>query len=206
MLNNKKLYFFSQQFHRIVFSSYNLNIKNGLLCHAFALFLCVLIFCGCKDPGHVTTVRVDHIKSITASSINPSFPPSLMLDGGPFAENAWHSAVRPGFPQWIEVEYPEPVVLDRIAIQAQYNSPGHNTENLLRAPKKITVLAQSKQSERGFDVIAEADCVFKKAGDWFAFSLPQSVNKCRVYRIIIASNYGDPDFVTIQELNFFSHE
>jgi|GEM_PF-1810595 len=206
MLNDKKLITFLQQFHRIVFSYYKWYFKNGVFCHSLILFFCALIFFGCNDPKHVTMVRVDHIKSITASSINPSFPPYLLLDGGPSAENAWHSVVRPVFPQWIEVEYPEPVILDGIAIQSQYDSPEHKTNNLLRAPKEINILGLDEQGSSKTALIAAFECHYSKSGDWYRADFPASSDYYRKFRILIKSNLGDPDFITVQELNLFSHE
>jgi len=48
-----------------------MNFNRGEFLHSLALLFYLFIFTGCSDPQHVNIVRVDHIKSITSSSINP---------------------------------------------------------------------------------------------------------------------------------------
>ncbi len=161
---------------------------------------------GCTDKKRIEMVRVDHLQSISASSSDPSFPPSLLLDDTPGPEKAWHSATRPTFPQWIQVEYPEPVVLDKMALQAQYTPPNGPTNNRLRAPRAVEVWGASDSTFRTYEKIAAWECSYEKDGSWCLKDLSASSRKYAFYRLVILNNHGDPDYVTLQEMNFFSHE
>ncbi len=161
---------------------------------------------GCTDQKRIEMVKVDHLQSISASSSDPSFPPGLLLDGAYGPEKAWHSASRPTFPQWIQVEYPEPVVLDKIALQAQYDSADGRTNNLLRAPRRVEVWSANDSTFRTSEKIAAWECRYEKSGGWCLKDLPAASQKYVFYRLVILNNHGDPEYVTIQEMNFFSHE
>ena len=151
-------------------------------------------------------VKVDHIQSVSASSFEPSYPPVLILDGGSGPEKAWHSAVCPAFPQWIQIGYPEPVVMERIAIQAQQNGADGRTNPLRRAPRRVELWAANEPEFRSFHRIAKGECRYEQAGTWFLLNVPASSPRALFFRLVILDNYGDPDYVTIQEMNFFSHE
>jgi hypothetical protein len=166
----------------------------------------MIFLSGCADQQRVEMVKVDHIQSVSASSFEPSYPPALVLDGGTGPGKAWHSAVRPAFPQWIQVGYPEAVVLERIAIQAQQDEPTGRTDLLRRAPRRVELLGANEPEFRNYQRIAKWECRFEKAGSWFIMDLPAASPKALFFRLIIWDNYGDSDYVTIQEMNFFSRE
>jgi hypothetical protein len=180
----------------------------------FSSFLALLVIqvpwaavqTGCSDQKRIERVKVDHLQSVSASSCHPSFPPALLLDAGSGPGKAWHSTSRPAFPQWIQVEYPEPVVLDKMALQAQYDARGGRTNNLLRAPRRVEVWAANNSPFRPYERIAAWECRYRKAGDWCLKEVPAASRKYAFYRLVILDNYGDPEYVTIQEMNFFSHE
>ncbi len=170
-------------------------------------FCCLLmVAAGCSQKPRVQMVLVDHIEAVSASSQHPSFAPGLVLDGGSLAENAWHSETRPSFPQWVQVQFPQPVRLHRFRIQSQYNSPSRPTENSRRAPTKLEVWASD---DAGFTVHANLGlfhCSYAGPGDWCTNEIAVPIASFRYYRFMILENGGDPDFVTIQEMNFFSEE
>jgi hypothetical protein len=157
------------------------------------MVLWVVTQSGCTDQKRIEMVKVDHLQSISASSSDPSFPSGLLLDGAYGPEKAWHSATRPTFPQWIQVEYPEPVADGR-------------TNNLLRAPRRVEVWGAKDSTFRTYEKIAAWECRYEKSGSWCLKDLPAASQKYVFYRLVILNNHGDPEYVTIQEMNFFSHE
>jgi Sad1 / UNC-like C-terminal len=172
-----------------------------ILLFVICLYMTTIVACR-SHKERIERVRVNHIKLISASSYDQGFAPELMLDGGPGKENAWLSAKNPTFPQWVEAEYPEAVVLDQIDIQAQYES-----NHQRRAPRQIEVWGGNHPDAKTYEKVAQFGCVYENAGDWCKGKLEPSTLKSYAYfRIIILNNYGDRDYVAIQELKFFSHE
>jgi hypothetical protein len=173
---------------------------------SWTVLIVLVALSACTDKPRVEMVKVNHIASVSASSQHPSFPPSLILDGGPKAENAWHSMTRPSFPQWIQIRFPAPVRLQRFAIQAQFNAPGTSTDNVRRAPRKLELLASEDPQFNVYENLGSFDCTYSGPGGWCTHSIDISSNPHTYFRFVILANGGDPDFVTIQEMNFFSEE
>lgn len=182
-------------------------MKNGTSAARLIIFFSLAFLQGCGDNKRIEMVRVPGIKSISASSYYQGFVPSLMLDSGASDEDAWHSQTRPHFPQWVEVEYPAPVVLDKIAIQAQFDAANRKTNNLKRAPRQIEIWGRDDRNPETYTKLVEFDCTYEKPGSWCTREtrIPDS-KRYRFLRLSILSNFGDLDFITIQELNLFSHE
>jgi hypothetical protein len=104
------------------------------------------------------------------------------------------------------VEYPEPVFLDKIALQAQDDPADGRTNNLLRAPRRVEVWGANDATFRTYEKIAAWECRYRKGGSWCLKDLPAASRKYVFYRLVILNNHGDSEYVTIQEMNFFSHE
>lgn len=178
----------------------NLRHGKGLVCFLFT------ILAACSAKPRVEMVKIYELQSVSASSQHPSFPPQLILDGGPAAENAWHSVTRPLLPQWIQIQYAEPVRLRRFAVQAQYNAPGTSTDNWRRAPRRIEVWGASEPNFKTHSSLGSFPCVCQTPGAWATIEIADRGRPYSYFRFVITENNGDPDFVTIQEMKFFSEE
>ena len=136
------------------------------------------------------------VKRITTSSNHPTFgSPEFLFDNLTITSDVWHSDRDGEFPQWIEIEFQEPVTLERIGVQSQGGGP----DNRDRAPHNVAMLAgvDSKsiqpQTRLTFD--------FPNAGDWAFQNVSNNSNQQFTnYRILIEDNHGAPHFVSIQEL------
>jgi len=172
------------------------------------LFLCgsflILTTCGPKPPAQM--VKAERIQAITASSQSPAFPPTLLLDGVPHAENAWHSAVGSLLPQWIQLQFRQPLRVRQFGLQAQFNSPGNPTDNLRRAPRKLEVWGSDDREFKTYQNLGSFECAYAAPGEWCERSISATGKAHLYFRFVIVENGGDTAFVTIQEMNLFAED
>ena len=64
------------------------------------------------------------VSRFSASNSQPGFGPEKLVVEGISDRDAWHGQLRTrsDFPQWIEVEFTKPVVLEALALQSQYGT------------------------------------------------------------------------------------
>ncbi len=168
---------------------------------------CLLLLSSCGWRIHAPPVKVELSgQAISASSQHPSFGPALLVDRGLLAENAWHSAERPSYPQWIQIQLPQPARLRRFGLQAQVNSPQTRTNNVDRAPRKLRLWASEDPNFKVYEDLGSFNLTYKSSGDWCMRRITTPANVHSYYRFIILENGGDSDFVTIQEMNFYCDE
>lgn len=74
-----------------------IKVFGSLLC--FTCFFFILVAVYNNEKSYVEMVKVGKIKSISALSFDQGFTPNLLLDSDRVPENAWHSMVRPKYPQ-----------------------------------------------------------------------------------------------------------
>lgn len=145
-----------------------------------------------KTPSGVQMTEV------SASSTTPRYGPKLMTDNKPGGEHAWHSTTRPTFPQWVALQYEWPILISQFDVQSQ-ESPADGLSNLPRAPKDVELWA-GDAPDATLTKIATWTCQFTKAGDWCRTPVAPT-RPYSYFRLVINSNYGNIDYVTIQELD-----
>jgi len=146
-----------------------------------------------SDDEDVTALA----ESITASSVSGDFGPRLLTDEGPQDIHAWHSRLKPDYPVSLEVVFRQKVLLERVAFQAQLGSLG----NLQRSPKRVKVFGGLQPKE--MKELASFELDFPAAGFWCFKDMPKETEPYRFYRLVLMSNHGNPEYMSLQELKFY---
>lgn len=134
------------------------------------------------------------LREVSSSSHHPAFgSPKFLFDHTPNPANAWHSMQNPTFPQWIDLDFQQPVIIEFLGFQAQIGEG-----NQSRAPQDVVVLGGQDPDTAEYRVKLQFQ--FKGAGTWSSRPLPQTGQKFQHYRLQIMSNQKQADFVTIQEM------
>jgi len=138
------------------------------------------------------------VSSFSASNSQPGFGPEKLVVEGITDRDAWHGQLqaRDDFPQWIEVEFTKPVVLEALALQSQHG----DKENLKRAPQSVEVVGEIGKG--GTVRLGKLNFEFTENGQWKVERLPQTKEAYNRYRLILWSNQGSSDYVTVQGLRF----
>jgi len=109
----------------------------------------------------------------------------------------WHSESAPTYPQWIEFIFESPVEVKRIFMGRQTGGPmGVN-----RAPKRFTFQGKNG-GEDWVDLLEVENAGFTDVDEIRTWQLLYKTPKFTTYRILIKSNNGAHDVVTINFINF----
>jgi hypothetical protein len=111
------------------------------------------------------------LKQVTSSSTQPTLgSPEFLFDNIASSANAWHSAQQPEFPQWIDIEFQQPVTLEKLGFQAQIGEGNQN-----RAPREVMVLGG--QDLEAAEYRAALQFQLDQAGAWSFQQLPETAQK-----------------------------
>lgn len=97
-------------------------------------------------------------------------------------------------------------MLEKLSIQSQYGSGNGRTQNLLRSPRKLEVWGGNGADFSAYERIGTFEGRHEKPGGWCTREVESSGKRYPFFRILILNNHGDLDYLTIQEMKFFSHE
>lgn len=132
--------------------------------------------------------------SITASSVfKVNMGPDALLEPG---GGIWHSAQPPQYPEWVEMYFKKAKQISHLKIQSQSNSP-HGQE-YLRTP--MDFIFQGSDDRLQWNNLLEIhEARFDTGGEWKSWEIPNE-RAFSYYRIYIRKNNGDPDLLTIQNI------
>lgn len=130
------------------------------------------------------------MRTIVASSTYMAFGPEHLADGS--YHTAWHAAVPVRFPQFLEFTFARPEIITGVGLVAQ-------PKNLDRGPKAIEIQG-SRDGNVWFQLGSKADACTKEDGEQANVSFnPATVARVR---LVVHSNCGHPQLLTIQSVEF----
>jgi hypothetical protein len=128
--------------------------------------------------------------SVTASSaFRPEFGAEMLLTDD---RQVWHAQYPPRYPEWLQVQLAQPVRISSISIRSQDGHP-------LRAPRSFR-LEGSTDRTLWVSLLDVPDSGVQST-PWRQWPVP-STREYPFYRLILRSNLGDPDLLTIQGIRF----
>ena len=132
---------------------------------------------------------------IMASSVmdknNPDMNPAGLLAG----TGIWHAQSPPKYPEWVEIEYPEPFLATGLSVLPQPEGPAGKEH--LRAPKDF-LLQGSNDRKTWSELLSVRGNVHANGSEWRQWTLRNST-PWRYYRLFITAS-GDPALLTIRQI------
>lgn len=138
----------------------------------------------------------DQIKITIASSTNEGYGTERLFDRGLDPSSAWHSNLKPSYPQWFEISFTDPIKLERIAFQSQVG----DEETRMRAPWHVIV--QGGTTAQDLHNLGSLTFEFGAPGAWSVQDVT-TTDSYPVYRLLILDNHGSISFCTVQELRLY---
>jgi hypothetical protein len=111
----------------------------------------------------------------------------------------WHSEKNPNYPQYINFDFNKEQIFQTLFIKSQPND--NNTNEHKRSPKNFVLEGYSNNSWN--KLLEVNNALFTKGNEWLSwrFTNNQSYKK---YRLVIKSNNGDSDFLTISKIKLLN--
>ncbi len=146
--------------------------------------------------GLAELLRTAKAASITASS--HMFAPDTYTHAKYLMEEnrtVWHAQSPPRYPEWVEVAYSAPVIINHLEMRAQDVSQ-NGSENK-RAPKAF-IFQGSNDRLRWKDLLEVRNNAYEQGGQWKGWDV-RNKDGFRYYRIFIKAG-GDPNVLTIKQI------
>lgn len=133
---------------------------------------------------------------ITASSSNGSSfdPGEITLPG---SNKIWHAKSPPKYPEWVEFDYDSKRTFNSLIMESQPDS--FRRSEYRRAPKEFTL--QAYDGSVWLDLLKVKDSKFTYGSQKRTWSFDNTTSY-KKFKIIIFSNHGDKEFLTIAKVAF----
>lgn len=156
----------------------------------FTITIIVIALTGCGDSKPPKTVELPTPK-VTASSQSEKYGPEGLLLAMP---PGWHSENPPKFPESLTVDFQSPREVRSLGLLQQEGQPA-------RAPKAIRI--EISDDGKSWTEVAGSDdaCSPNTPDGWSNINFAKPVT-IRYLKVIIFSNCGDPQFLTLRGLRF----
>lgn len=148
----------------------------------------IVVLAGCGDSEAVKADKSSPQKKVTASSQLREFGPEGLLSA---TSPGWHSEEPPKYPESLTVDLQKPHKIKSLGFLHQDRHPE-------RAPKAVRI--STSNDGKSWTQVAESDnACANKPDEWFNIELPKP-STGRYIKVIISSNCGDPQFLTLRGL------